>query len=113
MALSRDAVNRIQLALTSKDLGNEAVNAINKGSAMANQSTWCLARLIVATAVSQTTDFGALKVGDKVLHIPAAAGNSDFRTCATAGDLGAAAVIGDLYVVLRAFAAPAASTQGF
>jgi len=113
MALSTSLVNRILLAFTSKDLGNEAVNAINKGAALADQTGWCAARLIVATNVSQTVDFGALKIGDKVLHVPSAAGNADFRTCAVAGDLGAAAVVGDLYVVMRAYAVPAASTQGF
>jgi hypothetical protein len=57
---------------------------------------------IVATNVSQTVDFAALVVGDKVIHVPAVAGNSDFSIVATAGTLPAAAVVGDLYVVLRA-----------
>ena len=113
MPLSTSVVNRLQLALASESAGNETVTAINKGSAMADQSTWCLTKLIVATSTSQTTDFASLKVGDKIVHIPATAGNSDFFTCATAGDLGAAAVVGDLYQVWRAFAAPAASAQTF
>lgn len=57
---------------------------------------------IVATNVSQTVDFAALAVGDIVLHLPAVAGNSDFSVVATAGTLPAAAVVGDLYVALRA-----------
>ena len=57
---------------------------------------------IVATSTSQTVDFGVLAVGDKVVHIPATAGNSNFRSITVAGTLGAAAVVGDLYVVLRA-----------
>ena len=113
MALSTSLVNRILLAFTSKDLGNEAVNAINKGAAVADQTGWCAARLIVATNVSQTVDFGSLKLGDKILHIPATAGNADFQVCATLGTLPVAAVVGDLYVVMRAYVAPAASTQGF
>ena len=113
MPLSKDLINRILLACTSRDLGNEAVNAINKGAAVADQTEWCTAKLIVATSTSQTTDFGPLKVGDKVVHVPASAGNSDFQSCAVAGTLPVAAVVGDLYIVLRAFAAPAASTQGF
>jgi hypothetical protein len=56
----------------------------------------------VATNVSQTVDFAALAVGDKVVHIPAVAGNADFTTCATAGTLAVAAVVGDLYIALRA-----------
>lgn len=58
--------------------------------------------MIVATAVSQTTDFGALQVGDLVIMIPATAGSADFiGPIATAGDLGQAAVVGNLYMVFR------------
>lgn len=56
--------------------------------------------VIVATAVSQTTDFGSLKVGDHVICIKAALGNAVFVTITTAGDLGTAAVVGNLYVVI-------------
>jgi len=56
--------------------------------------------VIVATAVSQTTDFGSLKVGDQVIIIKPAAGNAQFVTITTAGDLGTAAVVGQLYVVI-------------
>jgi hypothetical protein len=55
----------------------------------------------VATNVSATIDFGALKVGDKVIKIPAVAGNAIFYTVAVAGTLPAAAVVGDLYTVFR------------
>lgn len=78
------ANNRVASALISA-LGSHSVSAA-----------------IVATSTSQTVDFGALQVGDKVIHIPATAGNSNFRSITTAGTLGAAAVIGDLYVALRA-----------
>lgn len=61
-----------------------------------------IAAAIVATSTSQTTDFGALAVDDLVVHIPATPGNAGFVTVATAGDLGTAAVVGDLYVALRA-----------
>ncbi len=62
-----------------------------------------IAALIVATSVSQTTDFAALKVGDMVAMIPATAGNADaIGPIATAGDLGQAAVVGNMYLVLRA-----------
>jgi hypothetical protein len=57
---------------------------------------------IVATNVSQTVDFGALAVADVIVHIPAVAGNSEFVVCATVGTLPVAAVVGDLYLVLRA-----------
>lgn len=61
-----------------------------------------IAAMIVATAVSQTTDFGALEVGDLVIMIPATAGNADFiGPIADAGNLGQAAVIGNLYMAFR------------
>tara|TARA_R100000406_G_scaffold81599_1_gene63420 strand:- start:2883 stop:3188 length:306 start_codon:yes stop_codon:yes gene_type:complete len=56
---------------------------------------------IKATATSTTTDFGNLKVGDLVIQIPDSAGNSHYMTVATAGTLPEAAVVDDLYVVLR------------
>jgi len=60
--------------------------------------------MIVATNVSQTIDFGVLAVGDIVVHIPAAPASTDseWRACAAAGNLGQAAVVGDLYMVYRA-----------
>lgn len=57
--------------------------------------------LIVATAVSTTTNFGGLQVGDTVVHVPATAGNADFGKITTAGTLYEAAVVGDLYIVFR------------
>lgn len=65
--------------------------------------SWMAAKLIVATSTSTTTDFGAIAVGDKVLILPAAAGNSRFVTVAADGTLPVAAVVGSLYVVMRAF----------
>lgn len=56
--------------------------------------------VIIATSVSQTTDFGSLKVGDHVIIIKPAAGNAQFVTITTAGDLGTGAVIGQLYIVI-------------
>ena len=62
-----------------------------------------IAAMIVATNVSQTIDFAALAVGDLVVMIPATAGNADFiGPIATAGTLGQAAVVGNLYQVYRA-----------
>jgi len=60
-----------------------------------------LCDLIIATNVSQTVDFPSLKVGDHVVRIPAVAGGSQFVTVATVGTLGIAAVVGDMYIVLR------------
>lgn len=66
-----------------------------------------VAAIITATSTSTTTDFGALEVDDTILVLPVAAGTpanttgSYFKVCATAGTLPAAAVVGNLYVVLR------------
>lgn len=60
-----------------------------------------IAGTIVATSTSTTTNFSSLIVGDIIVVIPATAGNSIFLTCATAGTLPAAAVVGSLYIVIR------------
>lgn len=110
MALSTELVKRLMHAVTDQALGRELVDAINKGQAQGAQSLVCVAAAIVATSVSQTVDFGSLRVGDKVIAIPATPGNADFITISVAGDLGQAAVVGDLYLVLRPFVADAASS---
>lgn len=113
MALSSDAAKRLLISVTSKTAGNEIVDALNVALAGGAQDLFAIPALIVATATSTTTDFAALAVGDKVAILPATAGNAQFVTVATAGTLPQAAVVGSLYVVIRAFVAPAASTQSF
>lgn len=110
MALSEALVKRLMHAVTDQALGRELVDAIDAHSALQAQSGRLIVAAIVATSVSQTVDFAALRVGDQVLMIPATAGNADLITIATISDLGQAAVIGNIYVVLRAFAAPAGSS---
>lgn len=110
MALSEALVKRLLHAVTDQSLGRELVNAINSNTAAVSQSAMLIVAAIVATSTSQTTDFGALAVGDQVLMIPATAGNADLITISTIGTLGQAAVVGNIYVVLRAFAAPTASS---
>jgi hypothetical protein len=105
--LSKDSVKRLMEALTSQPDGAEVVDAINQGAAAAAANAVAQPAAIVAAHTSQTTDFAALKVGDLVVHVPATAGNAQFLTVATAGTLPVAAVVGDLYIVLRAFAVPA------
>lgn len=110
MALSEALVKRLMHAVADQALARELVDAIDKSTSFQAQSGKVVAAAIVATAVSQTTDFGALKVGDQVLMVPATAGNADLITIAVAGDLGQAAVVGNIYLVLRDFAAPAGSS---
>jgi len=111
MPLSETLVKRIQHAVTDVALGNELVNAINSAEADTLQSLLVIGGLITATAVSQTTDFGSLRVGDRVLMFAPAAGNAQsIGPIVTAGTLGVAAVVGNVYLVLRAPVAAAAST---
>lgn len=107
-SMSQNALRRLIIALSGAKPGNEVASMIESGNAMAAASAWSIPAAIIATNVSTTIDFAALAVGDLLVHIPAVAGNSIFETVATAGTKPSAAVVGDLYIVLRAFAAPAA-----
>jgi hypothetical protein len=107
--LSENLVKRLMHALTDQTLAKELVDAVNQHDQHLAQSPIQIPAAIVATNVSQTVDFAALKVNDRVLMIPATAGNADLITIAVAGDLGQAAVVGNIYLVLRAYTAPAAS----
>lgn len=99
MALSNQAVKNIMSAVVSQEIGNSVADGINAGLLASH----VIANVIVATNVSTTIDFaGKLAVADKVIMIPAVAGNSIFYTVATAGTLPAAAIVGNLYVVIRA-----------
>jgi len=93
MALSNQAVKNIMSAVVSQEIGNSVADGINAGLLASH----VIANVIVATNVSTTLDFA-----DKVVMIPAVAGNSIFYTVATAGTLPAAAIVGNLYVVIRA-----------
>jgi hypothetical protein len=105
--LSLNATKRLHNALCDKSAGNEVATILNKALASAEQDLTVVPAIIVATSTSTTTDFAALAVGDKVLMVPAVAGNSIFYTVATAGTLPAAAVVGNLYVILRTLSVPA------
>lgn len=111
MALSNDTVRRLMIALASKPAGNEVATALNGSISDNGQTAATLAAMIVAAHASATTDFAALKVGDVVIHISTASPAAvDWATVVTAGtNPDGTAVIGDLYLALRAFTAPAAS----
>lgn len=106
-SLSQNALKRLIIGLSGSKPGNEVADFLEAGKALASASAWSIPAAIIATSVSTTVDFAALAVGDLLVHIPAAAGNSAFESVATAGTKPSAAVIGDLYVVLRAFSVPA------
>lgn len=94
MSLSINAGKRLIEALTSKNAGNEVATILNN-------SNYGIPMAIVAAHVSTTTDFQGLLVGDLLVHIPATAGNAAFETVATANTKPSAAVVGDLYLVIR------------
>lgn len=104
--------NEVRTSLTNAHIAvagdvNPVITAVNTLNDRLTSYPLVVAGLIVATATSTTTDFGSLLVGDKILVVPVAAGTpanttgTYFLTCATAGTLPAAAVVGNLYVVLR------------
>jgi hypothetical protein len=94
MALSINTGKRLIEALTSKNAGNEVATILTN-------STWGIPMAIVAAHVSTTTDFQGLIPGDLLVHIPATAGNAAFETVTTANTKPSAAVVGDLYLVVR------------
>lgn len=107
-AMSQGMLRRLIIALASAPSGNGVADMIESGNALAAASGMSIPAAIVAAHTSTTTDFAALKVGDLLVHVPATAGNAAFEVVATAGTKPSAAVVGDLYVVLRAYSAPAA-----
>jgi len=107
--VSSDTAKRLVESLTSPAAGNEILNILNKSAQGQSQASWSIPAAIVAAHTSTTTDFAALAVGDLLIHIPAVAGNAVFETVATAGTKPSAAVVGDLYIALRAIPAVPAS----
>jgi len=115
MALSADEIKRLMIMTTSTEVGNSMADAINAGEDLALQTVRALTLCVVATNVSQTIDFAALRVGDIVvrLQLAVSAAAVGFYTCAVAGTLPAAAVVGDLYIALRTRAVPVFPTERF
>lgn len=110
MALSNNALKNLVAGLADLSAGNEVASAINTAAAVTDQTAWVVAAFIVATNVSTTVDFGALKVGDRVIMIPDTAGNSDLLAAVTtAGTLPEAAVVGNAYIVFRQITFPTAT----
>ena len=92
--LSLNSAKRMMIALADQVAGNEVAGILNNGS-------WGIPAAIVAAHTSATTDFGALLPGDLLVHIPHTAGNAAFESVVTAGTKPSAAVVGDLYIVIR------------
>lgn len=86
---------------------NPIIDQVNLNSERNTLYPIVVVAMIVATSTSTTTNFGTLVVGDKVLVTPVADSPAEdttgsyFLIVATAGTLPAAAVVGNLYTVLR------------
>lgn len=105
--MSAQLVSRMGLALGNTQAGKEVSGLLNGSGALMAQTAQSMPALIIATGTSTTVDFGSLVVGDRIIHIPASAGNSVSLLCATAGTLPISAVNGDTYLVYRTFTRPA------
>lgn len=94
MAQNRATAQKVlRSSLANKRVADQVVSAI---------SGWSTPAMIVATNVSTTIDFAALKKGDILVHIAATPGNAGFEVVAANGTKPSAAVVGDLYIVHRA-----------
>jgi hypothetical protein len=110
MPLSAKARKNLMVAVADQDAGNEIATAIDNGLAGSFEG-FATVTAVVATSTSTTTNFSGLLVGDLVMILPAVAGNAQFVTCATVGTLPQAAVVGSLYIVMRAVPAVNATTS--
>jgi len=76
------------------------VTSITMNKSITNMNTVGMRSMVIATAVSPTTDFEFLEVGDYVLMMDGTVGggNSGYLVVVTAGTLPVAAVVGNLYI---------------
>jgi hypothetical protein len=81
---------------------SKVVEAARDGVALEASLSHYVVEAIVATTADTTTDFGNVLVGDLIVAVPAVAGNAQFGAVAVDATSPFAAVIGDLYLVLRA-----------
>lgn len=95
MAIMSSKTKRIlEVALANRVAKNEVVSAFGSHAVV---------MAALATSTSTTTDFGMLKVGDWLVRIKAGAtGGALFDVVVADGTAPAAAVVGDLYIALRA-----------
>jgi hypothetical protein len=94
MILSDKSKRVLEVALANRNAKNEVLAALGSHAVV---------MAAVATSTSTTTDFGAVKVGDWLIRIKAGAtGGALFDVVVADGTAPAAAVVGDLYVALRA-----------
>ena len=91
--LSEKAKRVLEVALANRSVKAEVVSAFGSHA---------IAAAIVATSASATVDFADLIVGDLVIAIPALSGGSMFEVVVAPATKPSSAVIGSLYLVLRA-----------
>lgn len=94
MLISSKTKRIFEVALANKNAKNELLAALGSHT---------IVMAALATSTSTTVDFGALKVGDWLVRIKAGAtGGALFDVVVVDGTAPAAAVIGDLYIGIRA-----------
>ena len=95
MSIMSSKTKRIlEVALANRVAKNELVSALGSHAVV---------MAALATSTSTTVDFGALKAGDWLVRIKAGAtGGALFDVVVTDGTAPAAAVVGDLYIGIRA-----------
>ena len=71
--LSDKTTRRLMSAVADKAAGQEIADALNKGATFASTQGVSVVSVITGTSTSQSTDFGSLQLGDKVLFFPASA----------------------------------------
>lgn len=94
MLISSKTKRIFEVALANKNAKNELLAALGSHT---------IVMAALATSTSTTVDFGALKVGDWLVRIKAGAtGGALFDVVVADGTAPAAAVVGDLYIGIRA-----------
>jgi len=94
--------NHASRAPAAKVIAGALANSRVAQALIAALGSYSISGAIPATSVSTTTNFSSLLVGDYLLHVPASPGSASFGVVVVAGTAPFAAVIGDLYLVMRA-----------
>ena len=92
------AANR---APAAKVIAGALANSKVAQALIAALGSYSISGSIIATNVSESVNFGSLLIGDYLVHIPASPGGVQFAAVVAAGNAPYAAVIGDLYLVMR------------
>ena len=88
-------------APAAKVIAGALANSKVAQALIAALGAYSISGAIVASSTSTTVNFGLLLIGDILIHVPASPGSAQFAAVVVAGTAPFAAVIGDMYAVLR------------